>query len=80
MAEIETPDKALAALEKNTAVLVSAIEALPNELLGDKLILPFGEGMEMTLAEVQFAAYWNMVYHVGQIAYVQTLYGDKQMH
>jgi hypothetical protein len=23
---------------------------------------------------------WNFNYHNGQIAYIQTLYGDKEMH
>jgi len=29
---------------------------------------------------VMFGAYWNMTYHEGQIAYIQTLYGDRAMH
>jgi hypothetical protein len=37
-------------------------------------------GAKMTFAELLFLNYWNLVYHQGQIAYIQTLYGDREMH
>jgi uncharacterized damage-inducible protein DinB len=80
LAQIDTADKATAALKENTDKLVEEIKAFPDAHLDESLTMPFGEGMVMTFEEILFAGYWNMTYHAGQIAYVQTLYGDKEMH
>jgi uncharacterized damage-inducible protein DinB len=79
-AALDTAAKATSALVEATAGLVAAIEAFPDNELQNTITLPFGEGMTMTYAQVLFASYWNMVYHTGQIAYIQTLYGDTQMY
>ena len=80
VAENDTMEKALALLEKGTVALLSAIESFPKEHLGDTIRLPFGGGMDRTFEEVMFMPYWNMTYHTGQINYIQTLYGDREMH
>jgi hypothetical protein len=77
-AENNTPEKALALLDRATTSLVAAIEAFPPEHLDDTVTMPWG--MKMTFAELLFLNYWNLVYHQGQIAYIQTLYGDREMH
>lgn len=79
-AALGTAEKALAALRASGAELGEVIEAFPTEDLGGTIVLPFGPGMTMTYGQVMFAAYWNMTYHEGQIAYIQTLYGDTAMH
>lgn len=79
-AALDTPEKALAALDESGKALQAAIEAFPDNKLADSITLPFAEGMVTTFAEIMFAAYWNMTYHTGQIAYIQTLYGDTEMH
>lgn len=79
-AEHDTVNKALALLEHGTDRLVSAIEAFPDAHLEETLLLPFGGGMEKSFAEVMLIPYWNMTYHLGQINYVQTLYGDREHH
>ncbi len=76
----DTSEKALALLEGGTDALVAAIQAFPTEHLDDTITLPFGGGMTKSFAEIMFMAYWNMAYHEGQINYIQTLYGDKDMH
>ena len=71
--EYDTPEKALALLTETTERYTRAIEAFPTEKLGDKLMLPFGGGMEKSFAELGLMSYWNAVYHEGQINYIQTL-------
>lgn len=73
MGEFNTPDKALKYLESSADLLGIAIEAAPTERLAKVVSLPFGPGMEKTIAEVVLMAYWNTVYHEGQINYIQTL-------
>ena len=78
-AENDTIEKALALLQAGTDALISAIEAFPPEHLEDTVLMPW-DTAPTTLAEVLLAPYWNMTYHLGQINYIQTLYGDKEMH
>jgi len=79
-AENDTPEKALALLDKGIDTLAAAIEAFPPEHLDDTLTLPFLGGMEKSFAELMLLTYWNMVFHEGQICFIQTLYGDHEMH
>ncbi len=71
--EYDTPEKALGLLSSATDECARAIEALPAEKLDVKVTLPFGGGMEKTLAEFALMLYWNSVYHEGQVNYIQTL-------
>lgn len=79
MAALDTLDKAIAALETNTTELVSAIEAFPDENLDKTVQLPWLP-TPTSLAEIMMMNYWNSVYHQGQVCYIQTLYGDSEMH
>ncbi|MBW3625872.1 MAG: hypothetical protein KY468_20965 [Armatimonadetes bacterium] len=79
-AENDTLDKALDLLQSGTDALVAAIQAFPAEDLDETITLPFGGGMTKSYAEVMLVPYWNMCYHQGQICYIQTLYGDREMH
>ena len=59
------------------------IKGVSDERLAETMDLPFGPGGSIktfTLAELMDYPRWNCTYHLGQIAYVQTLYGDKAMH
>ena len=40
--------------------------------------LPFNGGRDHTWLEMMDYPRWNATYHLGQIAYIQTLYGDKE--
>jgi hypothetical protein len=77
--ELDTGDKAVAALRANTESLASAIESVPDDALEVELQFPWDE-KPCTLAEAMLTAYWNLTYHIGQTNYIQTLYGDQEMH
>lgn len=74
--ELDTLDKAVAALEGSTAQIVAAIKEFPTEKLDEKIVLPFRGGFETSYAWVANFCYMHLTYHYGQINYVQTLYGD----
>ena len=42
--------------------------------------LPYNGGRDHTWLEMMDYPRWNSSYHLGQIAYIQTLYGDKDMY
>lgn len=77
-AALDTIEKAGAALEANTATLAAVIEAFPDEKLEEELVFPWG--MKTTCGHALFTAQGHMSYHQGQIAYIQVLYGDAEMH
>jgi hypothetical protein len=60
--------------------LFKVIRSTSDEQLAKTKFLPFGGGREHTWQEMMDYPRWNFVYHLGQISYVQTLYGDKEMH
>ena len=53
---------------------------MPDERLKETKWLPYGGGRDFEMAEMMDYPHWNFTYHLGQIAYIQTLYGDKEMH
>lgn len=63
-----------------TTELCQAILAFPDDRLDDEVTLPFGPGVAFTMAEVLGLHYWNLVYHLGQVNYIQTALGDRVMH
>ena len=65
---------------ENTAKLIEVIEAFPDSDLDQTITLPFGGGKDFSFAELMNLHYWNTTYHIGQVNYIQTLYGDKEMH
>lgn len=63
--------------------LYDVIRAYPDEKLAETVVLPFGPGgsdRTFTMAEVADYPRWNFTYHLGQIGYIQTLFGDTDMH
>jgi hypothetical protein len=54
-----------------------ALDSFPEDKLAEKITLPWGE---LTFHQVIAYAYWNLMYHLGQINYIQTLYGDKNFY
>ena len=42
--------------------------------------LPHNGGRDHTYLEMMDYPRWNCTYHLGQIAYIQTLYGDRDEH
>ena len=76
-AQCDTLDNTLDALEQSGAALIEAIAAVPDAETAHEIETPWGT---YTLADCCLHAYWNMVYHEGQINYIQTLYGDTEDH
>jgi hypothetical protein len=72
--------RALAALEANFAALKSAVEGLSEEELATAVTMPIGGGRTLPLAGWVMMAYRSMISRFAQINYIQTLYGDFDMH
>lgn len=64
-------------LRETAAELSDAILAIPDEDISLKVETAWGP---YSLARSCMHACWNMMYHEGQINYLQTLYGDKSDH
>ena len=71
------------ACQEKLGRLFELYATLPDARLAETKDLPFGPGGSMktfTMAEMMDYPRWNFTYHLGQIAYIQTLYGDKAMY
>lgn len=66
--------------KERLAALFEAIRNCPDERLKETVWLPYDGGRDFTIQEIMEYPRWNANYHAGQISYVQTLYGDKEMH
>lgn len=67
-------------LRSGTADLCAAISAFPDSRLDEEISLNFGAQSQWTMADVLGMHYWNTTYHIGQINYLQTIWGDRTMH
>ena len=70
-------EDALAWLKSSHAALVSTISALSDEQIGKSIPHPFYEASTTWGDFAIDLVYWNLVYHEGQINYIQVLYGDN---
>jgi hypothetical protein len=73
----DTTEKAIAYLDQETERLLAAIEATDESTFGDEMS-PFGR--PMTRFGVAGLPSWHMMYHDGQLNYIQCLHGDGEMH
>ena len=76
----DTLDKCIEAAKEATAEFCQAVADFPDDRLEEEMTLPFGGGMTATMADILALPSWNMIYHHGQINYVQLMLGDRQMH
>ncbi|HEY3411479.1 MAG TPA: hypothetical protein VGM51_00330 [Armatimonadota bacterium] len=76
----KTIDECEKVCQAGTAKLFAALRAVPESEFMTMVHLPFGGGFDMPLAAVMSMHFWNLTYHLGQVNYIQTLYGDKEMH
>lgn len=79
MAEFDTVEKAKVALRANLETLNAAIDAFPADELSETIKLPWFEAPQ-SFAKIMLISYWNNTYHLGQFNYIQTMYGDHEMH
>jgi hypothetical protein len=77
---LDTVEKCVEAARASTVELCQAIADFPESKLDEEVVLPFGGGMTMSMADVLGLPYWNMVYHLGQINQIQLMLGDREMH
>lgn len=77
---VPTFEKARELSMEGTAALCTLISTFPDERLEEDVVLPFGGGIRMTMADCLALHYWNLVYHCGQVNYIQTILGDLKMH
>jgi len=73
MQDYDTLIKTVNYLNDSADLLATAVEVASDERLATVVTLPFGGGMDKTIAEVIMMAYWNTVYHEGQVNYIHTL-------
>jgi hypothetical protein len=77
-AKMPTLDDCEAAGRANLETMKEAINSLPDAEMDARIDLPWGKG-NYSLREVMTFASWNCTYHMGQVSYIQTLYGDFSM-
>jgi uncharacterized damage-inducible protein DinB len=66
------------ALKQNTEELIAWGKGLSPERLAAPLSFPWAP--DATLGQMLMWHEWNNTYHLGQVNYVQLLYGDAEMH
>ncbi len=67
-----------AVAQETFAELCQALEAVPDARLSETQPHPMNPDRPVTTADLLFLAYWNLVYHTGQINYIQTMLGDTE--
>ena len=77
-ATLTTLDACETALRENTQRLLQVVETLSEADLSQTAVAPWGK--TYTLAEGCMLHHWNLTYHLGQVAYIQLLYGDTEYH
>jgi uncharacterized damage-inducible protein DinB len=69
----------LARLQKASEQYAQDLEKFPAERMTQMVTSPFS-GQPMPMAALLGLPVFNMIYHWGQINYVQTMLGDTEMH
>jgi hypothetical protein len=75
----DTLDKCEAALKTNLEAWYATIREFPESDMSIEIDLPFVEGLRQSMADIMAYPYWNTSYHLGQLCFIQILYGDKEM-
>ena len=76
----KTVDDCEAEFNRRFAKLEGLFKGISDERLKETKWLPYDGGRDFTVAEMMDYPRWNCTYHLGQIGYVQTLDGDRDMH
>lgn len=80
MASLKTIDECEAECQAQLEKLAQLYESIPDSRLNETKWLPYDGGREFTILEMMDYPRWNANYHLGQVGYIQLLYGDKEMH
>lgn len=73
-----TLDHCKAAQKERLNQWAEVVAAMPDEQLSQTKWLPFNGGRDHTYLELLGYVRWNSTYHLGQVAYIQRLYGDHK--
>lgn len=79
-ASFDSIAKCVQEVRSSTSDLCQAIASFPESRFDEEVVLPFGGGITVTMADVLALPHWNLVYHLGQINQIQLLLGDAVMH
>jgi hypothetical protein len=77
--QFTTREKALEFLEANCAAYVAWLDALTPEQFAGNMALPFKLGEAPIAMAISFPAD-HMRWHISQIEYIQTIYGDRDWY
>ena len=77
---LDNLEKVTDRLLSSASALAEVIRAIEPSELKDQIAFPWKPEEGLPVAECCFHPYWNMVYHLGQVSFIQTLYGDKEEH
>jgi hypothetical protein len=75
-----TIDECEAQCKKRLEKLYELYKTMGEDKLRETAWLPFDGGRDFTFQEMMDYPRWNFTWHTGQIAYIQTLFGDREMH
>jgi hypothetical protein len=75
-----TVDACEAQFRERLETMKAAFLAFPDARLEETRFLPYDGGRQFTYIEMMDYPRWNLNYHYGQVAFIQTLLGDKEMH
>ena len=67
-------------MQTNHGSLITQIQTLTDEQLGEMVTMPMGGGMTLPLAAWIMMIYRSYISRFAQINYIQTLYGDFEPH
>ena len=73
-AKLETFEECRQEAMSGLAILCQSMARVPDDRLEEEVLLPFGGGTTMTLADVMALHYWNATYHLGQVTYIAGLF------
>jgi glutathione S-transferase len=79
-AQLNTLDRARDAARSRTQEYCEVVRSLDDSSLAQMVDMPWAEGMRWSIADVAGFHHWNLVWHTGQVAYIQSLLGDVEMH
>ena len=77
-AELTTIDACEEVCRAKTEAFLAVVDAFPDADWMHEVVMPWGEEPWSFLGVARLPS-WNSDYHCGQINYIQTLYGDKDM-
>jgi hypothetical protein len=77
---LTTPEQCCAEFFKRFEGVRALFLGFADEDLAKTKWLPYNGGRDHNYLEMMDYPRWNCSYHTGQVAYIQILYGDKEMH